>query len=924
MKRTGTARERKPSGNQDLDPFLPERKLIAWADSHGKSAHGQGERPHAHSRTPFPTRSDLIPHWQREDFFRRKRNIAISASILLFLCLTLPFLVYLMLSDAFRAPPKVEIQPENRFEKTLRVVADEDYEPFSYIDEHGDMQGLDVELLHKVCNRLGYNVDLKLMSWGDARDALLNREADIALNMESQFIQSDVRLIATIPTARKQYVVYGKKSVTQLGQLYGKNIAAMQVFPFLGLRNLSYVPDYRTMFEIVENETEYNGKKYEFLFCPIQVGNIFLKKLNIHDIKPSFAVSHIYSCMALTPESEELRDDINAALRELQSEGFIEKLDRKWITHRYEQFTFRGIVENYPLVAFLLTVNAMSFVALCAYMLIQRRRILEKDTYTRELQKSYALIDSQNARLQEQQVELKEAKTKAEAASAAKSRFLSNMSHDIRTPMNAVIGFTGLALENLEYRGVVRDYLNKIMTSSKSLLGMLNDILETSRMENGRLQLDPAPQNLNRILREVYPMVQGQAAEKHIRFNVSGGIRQEKVICDRLRLNQIFINLLTNAINFTPPNGRVDLSLTQKPEASRDGYGAYEIRVKDTGIGMSADFVGRAFEPFERERNTTLGGVAGAGLGLSIVKNLVEMMNGTIRVETEKGKGAEFIVNVEFPLQADQRMEVTEGAEILEENMKRLRESRADAGGESLSGFRILLTEDNAVNREIAVTLLEMCDATVDTAEDGSIAVEKVQSSPTPYDLILMDLQMPRMDGLEAARRIRALPDAEKASIPIVAMSANAFEEDKEEAYRAGIRNRNGSRIQSRNGSGSQSRNGSGSQSRNGSGIQSRNGSGSQSRNGSGSQSRNGSGSQSRNGSGSLARAGIPPGTRLSVKNHRVRMISVMRTRIPLFPLLQLRLNAFGLSRERRVFLIEQIRRLQQRFPRRTRTRRFK
>ena len=788
MKRTGTAKERKPSGNRDLDPFLPERQLIAWADSHGKSSHGQGKPPHGHSRTPFPTRNELIPHWQREEFFRRKRNIAAAASILLLICLTLPLFVYLFLSDAFRAPPKVKIQPENRFDRTLRVVADINYEPFSYRDENGNYQGLDVELIYKLCNKMSYNVELKLMPWGEARDALLNREAEIALNMESQFIQSDPRLIATIPTARKEYVVYGKKRVTQLGQLYGKNIAAMQVFPFLGLRNLSYVPDYPTMFRIVEKGEEYNGKKYEFLFCPIQVGNVFLKKLNIHDLKPSFAVSHIYACIALTPENEKLRDDINAALRELQSEGFIEQLDRKWITHRYEQFTFRGVVENYPLVAFLLTVNVMTFIAQFAYMLIQRRRILEKDTYTRELQKSYALIDSQNARLQEQQVELKEAKTKAEAASAAKSRFLSNMSHDIRTPMNAVIGFTGLALENLEYRGVVRDYLNKIMTSSKSPLGMLNDILETSRMENGRLQLDPAPQNLNRILREVYTMVQGQAAEKHIRFNVSGGIRQEKVICDRLRLNQIFINLLTNAINFTPPNGSVNLSLNQKPDASREGYGAYEIRVKDTGIGMSAEFVGRAFEPFERERNTTLGGVAGAGLGLSIVKNLVDMMGGSIRVETEEGKGAEFIVNLEFPLQADQHMDVTEGADILKESMKKLRESRADAGGESLSGFRILLTEDNAVNREIAVTLLEMCDATVDTAEDGSIAVEKVKSEPPGfYDLILMDLQMPRMDGLEAARQIRALPDSVKASVPIVAMSANAFEEDKEEAFKAGM-----------------------------------------------------------------------------------------------------------------------------------------
>jgi signal transduction histidine kinase/FixJ family two-component response regulator len=449
--------------------------------------------------------------------------------------------------------------------------------------------------------------------------------------------------------------------------------------------------------------------------------------------------------------------------------------------------TLSGIVEHYPGLAALAVLNTMSYVVICAYMLIQHRRILEKDAYTKKLQDSYALIDQQNVRLQEQQAELQEAKAKAEAANDAKARFLSNMSHDIRTPMNAVIGFTGLALENLEYRGVVREYLNQIMTSSKSLLGMLNDILEEARLDSGALQLNPAPYNLNRLLREVYTVVQGQAAEKRIRFLVSAGIRQEKVVCDRLRLHQILINLLSNAVRFTPPGGTITLSLSQKKAASRDGFGAYEISVKDTGIGMSPEFVERAFEPFERQRNTTHSGVSGAGLGLSITKKLVDMMGGQIRVVTEEGKGAEFIVSVELPLQADQHVKVTEAEEILEQNVKRLRRDAA-VGGESLSGFHILLVEDNAVNREIAVKLLEMCDAAVDTAEDGAVAVEKVKSAPAgTYHLILMDLQMPRMDGLEAARQIRALPDAEKASVPIVAMSANAFEEDKKEAFDAGM-----------------------------------------------------------------------------------------------------------------------------------------
>lgn len=776
MKRTGRDKTKKPSGDRDADPFLAERKLIAWADNHSGPA-----------RTPFPTRGDLIPLWQREDFFRKKRNILIAASVLLAVSLAFSLIVFLLIAEPFAPPPTVKAEVPDKGARSVRVLADKNAEPFSYLDKDGIPQGLDVELLYKIGNILGWNVKLELVDWDDPQEKLRRGEADILMNMDLQIIQAEDDLIPTIPTVKKQYVIYakGKNTVKWLGELYGQTILSAQIFPAMQLgMGVFRHANYKDMFRILEDSEE---EDKVFVLCPIQIGNILLQELGLHDIHSSYAVNHTYGCMALREEDAELCEQTNALLRKMQSDGTIEELDRKWISHRYQHITLAGIVENYPGMAVLTILNFMLFVTLCAYMLIQRRRILEKDTYTRELQRSYALIDQQNARLEEQQIELTEAKAKAEAASEAKSRFLSNMSHDIRTPMNAVIGFTGLALENLEYRGVVREYLNKIMSSSKSLLGMLNDILEMSRLDSGRLQLDPAPYNLNRLLREAYTMTQGQAAEKRIRFLVSAGIRQEKVVCDRLRMNQVLINLLSNAIKFTPPGGTVTLSLSQKPTASREGYGAYEISVKDTGIGMSAEFAERAFEPFERERNTTQSGVSGAGLGLSITKKLLDMMGGGIRVITEEGKGAEFIVNVEFPLQSDQRVEVMEGEEILEQNVRKLRQSAA-TGGESFSGLRILLTEDNAVNREIAGTLLEMCDATVDTAEDGTVAVEKVKSAPAgTYDLILMDLQMPRMDGIEAARQIRALPDAAKASIPIVAMSANAFDEDKQEAFNAGM-----------------------------------------------------------------------------------------------------------------------------------------
>ena len=206
MKTTGHPKEQTPSGDKESEPFLPERELVAWADRHGKS-----------SRVPFPTRGDLIPRWQREDFFRKKRNILVASSVLLFIGLTFPVMVYLLISDTFKGPPALEIRPDNCYDRTIRVVADADYKPFSYREKNGEAVGLDVELIYEVCNRLRVNVDLELTDWNTARNKLLNREADLLLNMELQNIERDERVVATIPTAEKQYVVYGKKCKPQLG-----------------------------------------------------------------------------------------------------------------------------------------------------------------------------------------------------------------------------------------------------------------------------------------------------------------------------------------------------------------------------------------------------------------------------------------------------------------------------------------------------------------------------------------------------------------------------------------------------------------------------------------------------------------------------------------------------------------------------------
>ena len=505
---------------------------------------------------------------------------------------------------------------------------------------------------------------------------------------------------------------------------------------------------------------------------------------------------------------------------------------------------------------------------------------------------------------------LEEKLHKAEAAEKAKTTFLSNMSHDIRTPMNAIIGFTTLAQTNIDNQERVKEYLEKIMSSSNHLLSLINDILDMSRIESGRLNIEEKECSISDLFKDMRNIIQTQMQSKQLNFFMDTlDVVDEDIYCDKLHLNQVLLNLLSNAIKFTPPGGSVSLIIKQNSKASA-GCGAYEIRVKDSGIGMSPEFAQKVFEPFEREKTSTVSGIQGTGLGMAISKSIIDAMGGTIRVETEQGKGTEFIINLELRLQTEpkkveviqeleglralvvddnfntcdsvtkmltqigmrvdwtlrgkeavlyarQGMEMDDefgvyiidwalpdlnGVEVsrqirsivgeevpiiiltaydwslIEEEAKKagvtsfcnkpvfiseLRETLSTAigktqvaveeailpdAGEDLKGKRLLLVEDNELNREIAVEILTESGFVVETAEDGTIAVEKVSHSQQGYfDLILMDVQMPIMNGYEATKAIRALEDPVLSSIPIVAMTANAFDEDRKNALDSGM-----------------------------------------------------------------------------------------------------------------------------------------
>ena len=693
------------------------------------------------------------PEKQGNALMGQKRSIVIFFALSVVVLLVLFVASYLYITDAWKQTPSVEIKANNSYEDTLYVVTDIDYEPFSFVDENGEYIGLDVELINEISNRLEMNLELTLTDWNTANDMLFSGEADILMNMETDLVVSDERLIATLPTVEKQYVVYGRKQVSSVAELYDRRVASLHALPELGIDdNITYIDSYEEIFEGLKSG------KFEFVICPIQVGNAFLEKLELTDVHPSYAVGHVYGALALGRDNEKLRDRLNLVLKELQEEGFLDRLDKKWVNHHYENTTLEGALENHPVFLMLfLLILFMLFMAF-ALLILMRRNAAQKDLYTKELL---------------------EAKERAEAAGNAKTTFLFNMSHDIRTPMNAIIGYTGLARREDSSMSQIQDYLEKIEASSQHLLALVNDVLEMSRIESGRLELELVNTDLVKTMDEMQDMFASQMENKQITFTVDVSVEDRFVLCDKNRFNRVLLNLLSNAYKFTPKGGNVLVTLWQE-NIGDEKSALYELRVKDDGIGMTEEFAKKVFNVFERERTSTVSGIEGTGLGMAITKRIVDAMEGTIEVATEPGKGTEFVVGLKFQL--------SEPPETSAEGVSEVANDKQDSGYPDFSGRRVLLVEDIEMNRAIADRILTETGFLVETAVNGKEAVDMVSASePGYYDLILMDIQMPVMDGYEASRSIRALENPILSAIPIVAMTANAFQEDIQAAHSAGM-----------------------------------------------------------------------------------------------------------------------------------------
>ena len=659
-----------------------------------------------------------------------------------------------------------------------------------------------------------------------------------------------------------------------------------------------YLAFYYPQWEIVDCDTREDAARLvkdgqaDCFVTGISSENKYSKKYSFYSVP---LVNPVRSCFAVNSGNRSLLSILNKTIKAMPVNMLAGALAMYKSSAR--KVTLSDFIKDNFFKVMLISSIAVAVVLLTILMLLQKAR------------KAEAAARKAASDTQELNAKLQVAVEKAESANRAKSTFLSNMSHDIRTPMNAIIGFTTLALSNIDDTDRVKDYLGKTLASSNHLLSLINDVLDMSRIESGKIHLEEVEVNLSDVLHDLKTIVSGQIFAKQLELYMDVmDVTDEDVYCDKTRLNQILLNLLSNAIKFTPAGGTVSVRVRQLAGKVR-GCGQYEFRIKDNGIGMSQEFAQKIFEPFERERTSTVSRIQGTGLGMAITKNIVDMMGGTIEVQTAQGKGTEFTVCVPMRAQTEQRpvekiteleglkalvvdddfntcdsvtkmlvkvgmraewtlsgkeavlrarqsiemsdvyhayiidwrlpdmngIEVTRQIRSLHDDtpiiiltaydwsdieveakaagvtafcakpmfMSDLRETLMSSLGQKpadavqrllpeknadFKGKHILLVEDNELNREIAQEILREYGFLVDTAENGAVAVEKVSTAaPGSYDLVLMDVQMPIMDGYTATRKIRALDDPARAKLPILAMTANAFDEDRRNALESGM-----------------------------------------------------------------------------------------------------------------------------------------
>ena len=600
----------------------------------------------------------------------------------------------------------------------------------------------------EVANRLGMRPEFKTADWMGCRKMLTEDEVDVLTGLE---IFSNMEgTLRTIPFCSDELRVYGRSRIDSAAALAGKKVALMARSVIATTYDLQcdYL-EYSTNTEILEAVEQGEA---DFGICHGAVATKIIEKNHLH-LVPSLVITKSYPALAVHDTQPKLQRMINEVVRDMSEDGTIGRLQNKWITefarNRSLEYVFHQNEVFY--ITFILGI----IIVLCitaGYWEVDRRQ----EKYIRTLL--------------EYQEKLQQSNEETKRANQAKSEFLSHMSHDIRTPINGIMGMVEIIKKNLDDPERIKDCLEKIDKASHHLLSLINDVLDMSKIGSGKVHLEEIPVDLDEEMEKIHAIADVQAKKQEIRFSIEDEVVHRQFLGSPAHLRRILLNLISNALRYNKKGGKICLAIR---EVEYDGsHIGLEFKVQDTGIGMSREFVEKSlFKPFTQEDDRVRTEYRGTGLGMSIVYELVKQMNGTIDVNSKPGEGTTFTVKLAFKTVDP----AWKKKEIQEENR-------------NITGMNILAVEDNQLNMEILQFLLEEAGAKVTAVSDGKQAVEYFADAASgTYDVILMDIMMPVMDGLEASKKIRELPEGKGKDIPIIAMTANAFVEDKEKTKEAGM-----------------------------------------------------------------------------------------------------------------------------------------
>ena len=641
----------------------------------------------------------------------------------------------------------------------------DNYLPYSDRDDNGNATGLMTDVLTAIIRSLQLENDLSVeyqsyRSFEEMVKDLKGGRIDIAFPVYGNLWdleQDGIDASAEVVCGNETFFYKGNYQRDQINTIAINRNNKMQsaycgrYFP--EVQQIEYPSIEACLQAVLEGEAD--GTIINTLRTELVTGNSTFQSLSYVQLEGADS-----RCFGVNEHSTSLLLLLNRGLKSIGSSYGIDH-SYKYMESFYQYGAMDFIRDNFLWISLILVSIVGAIILLLVLNLHSKGRdVREKEAYIRQL-------DAIN-------LELERLKQEADAANAAKTSFLFNMSHDIRTPMNAILGYNNMMEKELDQPDRLKQHLEKVQKSGEFLLTLINNVLEVARIDSGKESVDESVYDLTDDSSMVVSIFENELKKKHLDFTSDMNVTHRYIYVDVRKIREITINLLSNAIKYTPEGGRIHMQFDEIP-CDREGYATFVLTVQDTGIGMSREFCKQIFDSFTRERNTTESKVPGSGLGMAIVKRLVDLMGGTIEVESEKGKGSCFRVTLTHRIVPEEDQEPVKQKDPLTEKV-------------NLTGKRILLAEDNELNTEIAVAILENVGAMVEHAGDGIECVNMlVEKEAGYYDMILMDIQMPNLNGYDAARRIRALEDPVKAGIPIFAVTANAFEEDRKNALDAGM-----------------------------------------------------------------------------------------------------------------------------------------